>query len=101
MANEKTAKKLIKGRHASAIKRHRQNLKRKARNASRRSQVRTSEKKVLTAIRDGSVKAAHSALALFMSEIDKAAQKGVVHVNRAARRISSLSKQVQQLETTK
>ena len=94
MANEKSAKKLIKGRHMSAIKRNRQNIKRKARNAARKSQVRTSEKKVLSAIKEGSTKAAHSALVLFMSEIDRAAQKGVVHFNRAARRISSLSKQI-------
>lgn len=102
MANEKTAKKkLIKGRHMSAIKRNRQNIKKNARNTARKSAVRTSEKKVIAAITAGSTKVAHTALVAFMSEIDKAAQKGIIHFNRAARRISSLSRQVSQMDAGK
>lgn len=95
MSNENTQKKkLVKGRHASAIKRARQNETRKLRNAATKSRVTTFEKKLVSAISAKDVKAAQTALAGFMSEIDRAAQKGVVHFKRAARRVSSLSKQV-------
>jgi small subunit ribosomal protein S20 len=51
----------------------------------------------LKAIQTKNGEEAKKALKLFMSEIDKAAQKGVVHVKRAARRISRLSKQISAL----
>ena len=95
MANENSAKKkLVKGRHMSAIKRQRQSIKRNERNSARKSSVRTSEKKVITAIQAGKADEAKSSLVAFMSAMDTAAQKGVYHVNRAARRVSRLSKQV-------
>lgn len=96
---EKTKKKLVKGRHASAIKRARQNVKRKARNTSTVSRVTTFEKKVAAAITGKDIKAAQEALVGFMSEVDRAAQKGVVHFKRAARRVSRLSKQIAHLTT--
>lgn len=97
MANDKAStekKKLVKGRHLSAMKRARQAQKRHTRNVSWQSRVKTFEKKVLVAIQKKDPKIAKDALVEFMSQIDKAAQKGAVHVKRAARRISSLSKQV-------
>lgn len=102
MANDKAPaaagavvkKKLVKGRHLSAIKRARQSVKRQARNTSWASRVKTFEKKLVLAIQNKDTKVAKDALVEFMSQIDKAAQKGAVHVKRAARRISSLSKQV-------
>ncbi|MCB0351444.1 MAG: 30S ribosomal protein S20 [Bdellovibrionales bacterium] len=90
----KPKKKLVKGRHLSAIKRARQSLKRQARNSSWSSRVKTFEKKLVVAIQNKDTKVAKDALVEFMSQIDKAAQRGAVHVKRAARRISSLSKQV-------
>jgi small subunit ribosomal protein S20 len=108
MANDKAAapakagepaakKKLVKGRHKSAMKRARQAPARAARNATWRSQAKTIEKKVLAAIQKKDVNEAKKALVIFMSTIDKAAQKGAVHVRRAARRISSLSRQIAHL----
>ncbi len=98
MANENSGKKkLVKGRHMSAIKRQRQNVKRNARNSARKSAVRTAEKSVLSAIKDGDAKAAQTALVSYMSDIDKAAQKGVIHFKRAARRVSRLSTQIASL----
>ena len=91
-------KKLVKGRHMSAIKRARQSLKRHARNVTWASRVKTFEKKVLTAISKKDAKLAREALVEFMKNIDKAAQKGAVHVKRAARRISRISKQVAQIQ---
>lgn len=107
MANDKEAaegkgkavekKKLVKGRHASAIKRARQALRRQSRNVTWQSRVKTFEKKVVAAIQKKDAKLAKDALVEFMSNMDKAAQKGAVQVKRAARRISSLSKQIANL----
>lgn len=101
MANDKAAetaktpkKKLVKGRHLSAMKRARQSLTRQARNVTWQSRAKTFEKKVTVAIQKKDMKLAKEALIEFMSQIDKAAQKGAVHVKRAARRISRLSRQV-------
>lgn len=92
MANEAAKKK--SARHASAVKRARQTVKRTARNTSIKSSVQTFEKKVMTAIKTGKADDAKKALQAFMSTMDKAAQKGVVHVKRASRRVGRLSKQV-------
>ncbi len=109
MANDKAAaapaakpgaeakKKLVKGRHRGAMKRARQAPKRAVRNATWRSQAKTIEKRVVAAIQKKDVNEAKKALVVFMSTIDKAAQKGAVHVRRAARRISSLSRQIAHL----
>jgi small subunit ribosomal protein S20 len=78
----------------SAIKRARQEKRRNVRNTAVKSRVTTFEKKLTAAIKGKDSKAAQAALVSFMSEIDKAAQKGVVHFKRAARRVSSLSRQV-------
>ena len=96
MATE-AAKKKKSARHASALKRARQNTVRQARNTSTKNKVKTFEKKVLAAIKSGKKEDAAEALKLFMSNVDRAAQKGVVHVKRAARRIGRLSKQVSAL----
>jgi small subunit ribosomal protein S20 len=103
LANDKEAgkdgakKKLVKGRHRSAMKRARQSVKRTERNSAWKSQAKTFEKRLIAAIQKKDVNEAKKALVVFMSAIDKAAQRGAVHVRRAARRISSLSKQVAHL----
>ncbi|OFZ18244.1 MAG: 30S ribosomal protein S20 [Bdellovibrionales bacterium RBG_16_40_8] len=76
------------------MKRARQSLRRQARNTSWSSRAKTFEKKIITAIQKKDAKVAKEALIEFMSQIDKAAQKGAVHFKRAARRISRISKQV-------
>lgn len=86
--------KLVKGRHKSAQKRARQSLLRAARNVTWRSQAKTIEKRVVAALQKKDVAEAKKALVVFMSTIDKAAQRGAVHVRRAARRIGSLSRQI-------
>jgi len=97
-AGAATKKKLVKGRHISAMKRAKQADKRRARNVSWQSSVKTFEKKVVAAIQKKDTKLATKALVDFMSQIDKAAQKGAVHAKRAARRIGRLSKQVAGLQ---
>ena len=83
--------------HKSAEKRMRQNAKRKEINRSNRSKLRTSIKKLRTAVA-GSDKAASVEL-LFptVSLIDKAVNKGIIHKNTAARYKSRLTKHVNNL----
>ncbi|MBW7956263.1 MAG: 30S ribosomal protein S20 [Deltaproteobacteria bacterium] len=80
--------------HASAIKRHKQSEKRKQRNASVKSSLRTAVKKVKEAVSAGKADEAKANLKSAITELDKAASKGVLHRNNAARRVSRLSKLV-------
>ena len=85
--------------HKSAEKRIRQNAKRNEINRSNRSKLRTSIKKLRTAVA-GQDKAASTEL-LFptVSLIDKAVNKGIIHKNTAARYKSRLTKHVNKLAT--
>jgi len=76
----------------SQIKRNRQNEKRRIANRAVRSELRTRTKAALTAAETGEqVEAAQSSA---MKRIDKAAKKGVIHRNAAARRKSRLAKRI-------
>lgn len=83
--------------HPSAEKRHRQSVKRAARNQAVRSQVRTEVKKLRTLVGAADAEKARAALPEVASTLDKAAGKGVLHKNAAARRISRLARQVAKL----
>ncbi len=83
--------------HKSAAKRARQNLKRADRNAATLSKVRTSERKLRTAISSKKSDDAKSLLVSFMSQIDKATQKGVLNVKAASRKVGRLSSHVASL----
>ena len=78
----------------SAIKRARQNVKLRQHNASARSMYRTYVKNVLKAVEAGDQKAAGDAYAKAQPIIDKAASKGLIHKNKAARIKSRLVAQV-------
>lgn len=69
----------------SAIKRARQNVKLRQHNASARSMFRTYVKNVLKAVEAGDVEVARAAYAKAQPVIDKAATKGLIHKNKAAR----------------
>jgi small subunit ribosomal protein S20 len=73
----------------SAAKAQRQNVRRAARNRSTRSAIRTYYKKAATAVADAEEQAADLVKQAVRS-LDKAAQKGVIHPNSAARRKSRL-----------
>jgi len=75
----------------SAIKRNRQNEKRAAANKTVRSQMRTFTKKALESA--GTDTNAED-LRLAIKHIDKAASKGIIHKNAAARKKSRLTKAV-------
>ena len=79
----------------SAEKRMRQEQKRRLHNRSIKSLVRTQVTKARQAISgNASVEDAQEAVRLAVSELDRAAKKGVIHRNNAARRKSRLMKQL-------
>ena len=77
--------------HKSAEKRVRQNEKRRDINRSSRGRLRTSIKKLRTALAGGDAGAINELLPETISTIDKAVQKGVLHRNAAARHKSRLT----------
>lgn len=83
--------------HKSAEKRARQSLKRQAVNRKTIATVRTAEIKLRKALTGKDVKGAQAALVEFSSRVSKAAQKGRMPFERASRKVSRLSKQVQAL----
>jgi small subunit ribosomal protein S20 len=83
--------------HPSAKKRIRQTLKRTEINRSRTSRIRTFIKKVEVAVASGDPQAAQSALRQAEPEIRRGVNKGVLKLNTASRRISRLSKKVNQM----
>jgi len=84
--------------HKSALKRQRQNEKRRLYNKSYRSRARTFVKKARATIASGDLAAAKEATRLAIQDLDKAARRGVIHKNNAARRKSRLMKRLAALE---
>lgn len=82
---------------AQAKKRARQGEKRRQHNASLRSVVRTSIKKVLAAIASGNAEEAKQAYSAAVPVIDRMADKGIIHKNKASRHKSRLNAQVKAL----
>jgi len=83
--------------HKSAIKRNRQNEVRSARNRGLRTQVKSHTKTVLTAVDAKNVEEAQKSLKEATTVIAKVASKGVLHSRAASRKISGLTKKVNQL----
>jgi len=81
----------------SARKRARQSEKHRLRNASQRSRVRSSIKKVLTAIESGDKAAAEAAYKAAVPAIDRSVSKGLMHRNKAARHKSRMNKHIRSL----
>jgi small subunit ribosomal protein S20 len=74
----------------SAKKRIRQTIKRTARNKTVRTRARTYVRYARQMISEGKKKEAAEAVQRAASELDRAAAKGVIHQNNAARRKSRL-----------
>lgn len=81
MANTKSSKKDL-----------RRSAKRRLRNTATKSALKTYIKKVRVAASTGNAVAADTALVSAVSALDKAAQRGVIHKNQAARRKSRIAK---------
>lgn len=85
---------------ASAKKKVRQAKKRTLRNNLVKSQVKSSIKKFVEALKSADPENMKTSLVNAVKAIDKAASKGVIHKNAAARKKSSLYKKMSQLNTT-
>ena len=76
----------------SAVKRARQNEKRRVANRIYRSSSRTHIKTARRLIEAGELEQAELQVSAAISALDRAAQKGIIHKNNAARRKSRLVK---------
>lgn len=82
----------------SAIKRNKQNERRRLRNRYFRGRARSSIKQARSFVEDNNPEQAREATLRAIRALDKAAEKGVIHKNNAARRKSRLMKQLARLE---
>jgi small subunit ribosomal protein S20 len=81
----------------SQIKRNKQNEKKRVRNRVVRGRARTFVAKARVALAGGEKATSAEAIKVAVMELDKAAQKGVLHKNNAARRKSRLMKHLSAL----
>jgi small subunit ribosomal protein S20 len=79
---------------ASALKRIRSNNRKRIRNKIVRTRTRTA----IRVARESTPEEARAATLAAISALDRAAQKGVIHPNNAARRKSRLMKHLSQVE---
>jgi small subunit ribosomal protein S20 len=82
----------------SQIKRNKQNEKRRLRNRVFRGSARTAIREAQAAIEGGEAAESKAAVLAAISRLDKAAEKGAIHKNNAARRKSRLMKALATLE---
>ena len=82
----------------SQIKRNKQNQKRRMRNRVYRGTARTYVRKAEAAIKVGDVQASQEEVLKAIKALDKAASKGVIHKNNAARRKSRLVKKLNSMQ---
>ena len=82
-------------RHPQQIKRERQDIKKRARNVSNMSRLRTQIKTVLEITDKEKAQEEYSKAVSF---IDKAAGKGLIHKNTAARRKSQITRHLNSLK---
>jgi len=82
----------------SAIKRNRQNKKRRLRNRVYRGEARTFIRDARASMLEENLEEARVSTLKAVKALDKAAEKGVIHKNNAARRKSRLVKQLAALE---
>jgi small subunit ribosomal protein S20 len=82
----------------SAIKRLRSSERRRLRNRVFRGRARTAVKNARHLMEKGRTEEAQEAVRVAVVALDKAAQKGIIHKNNAARRKSRLMQQLNQME---
>ena len=81
-------------RHPQQIKRKRQDIKKRARNVANMSKLRTQIKNVLQSTDKENAQLEYTKA---VSSIDKAAGKGLIHKNTAARRKSQITRHLNSL----
>ncbi|MFC2028449.1 30S ribosomal protein S20 [Chloroflexota bacterium] len=85
----------------SQIKRNKQNEKRRLRNRHVRGITRAALSGAREAIQKGNIENSEAAVYAALGVLDKAAQKGILHKNNAARRKSRLMKRLADLKAAK
>jgi small subunit ribosomal protein S20 len=80
------------------MKRARQNEKRRVANRIYRSSARTRVKRARRLIEAGELEQAELQVSAAISALDRAAQKGIIHKNNAARRKSRLVKMLRSVQ---
>ena len=92
--------KLKLGRHTQTKKDQRQSSKKQIRNKAIKSKTKTIVKKVEKAIHKGNQEEAKKLFIQAMSELDKAANKKVIHKNKASRKKSALNEKLNHLSSS-
>ena len=91
-----------KGKHVANIKSQKKRIrtaeKARARNRAVRSELKTYVKKVHVAVDAGDKEAAQAAASAACRKLDKAASKGVIHKNQAAKRKSGVQMLVNSMD---
>lgn len=85
--------------HKSALKRAKQSEAQRLINTGYKTRVKNVVKEVRSDIADGSTEKAKESLKRAVSTLQKTASKGVIHKKKAARKISRLASQVNQLSS--
>ena len=80
--------------HASALKRQRQNEKRRLRNRGHKSAINTTIKKIFTSLNDKESGKAQELYREAVARLDSAVSKGALHRKTASRKISRLTRMV-------
>ena len=86
--------------HKSALKRARQSKVRRIRNLGYKTRAKHAVKEVRTAVEEASPDKARESLIEATAFLQKAASKGVINKKNAARRISRLARQVNQVASS-
>lgn len=77
-------------KHLSVLKRARQNVKRRLRNRAIKSEIKTYYKNTIAAIKEKNFALAEEFARKFVSRVDKAVKKKVIHLNTGNRKKSRL-----------
>jgi small subunit ribosomal protein S20 len=81
----------------SAAKRAKQSERRRQHNIALKSRMRTAIKKVVGALDQGNAEVAATEYRVAVPEIDKMANRGLIHQNKASRHKSRLNKAIKNL----
>ena len=83
--------------HKSALKRAKQSKIKRLRNIGYKTKAKRAVKEVRTAVTNNSADEARESLVRAVSVIQKTASKGIIHKNKASRKISRLARHVNKL----
>jgi small subunit ribosomal protein S20 len=84
--------------HPSALKRARQSERRRLRNKAIKSRIKTAIKSVEKGLEQKDPEKTKELLSQAVSIIQRAASKGVIHKNKASRKVSALMKKAHSLQ---